>query len=210
MKSLLYYPLTILFILSSINLRAQGHSLSNIIWGNKNSNNIYIGVANKFLAPQKYDSLDFSSDFLTALVYNDTLVLFPKKTGECSVTAFFNTRKKKFVFNSSYLPMLDVRFNFDVSGDHIVYKNKLPEEITLKLYLPVESELEPLFGIKQYTITINGRAQTVSGNKIPSGIIEQIKLAYPGKELKINQVELFNKTTDIGVVLNMNKAYLIQ
>ena len=88
----LSYSFAIISFLLIVNVgKSQDVSVENILWGDKLSKDIYVGVTNRFLvSPDDLDFILFDSARITASRSGDTLTLFPHSAGKQKI--YFQNR----------------------------------------------------------------------------------------------------------------------
>ena len=206
----LSYSFAIISFLLIVNVgKSQDVSVENILWGDKLSKDIYVGVTNRFLvSPDDLDFILFDSARITASRSGDTLTLFPHSAGKQKIYFQKNNETKLIQFDAHYLPDFYMGFNFKVA-ENVMDRKTVPDNAEIVLSSNRDKLLADQFIITQYQIKIGEMNMTVKNSKLPPETLEKIRMGKSGDKVIIRCAEVKSKA-NARLFLNIETAYTIQ
>lgn len=210
MRGYKHLNLTIAFLLVFINLKGQDIKIENVLWGNSESRKIYIGVANKFVIKTKnYDSLKIDRRGMNITYAQDTMVVYPKKTGKHTIVISTKNVSKDILFEANYFPDLVPQFNFETIVNKIE-RGSLRNKAQVVLYSEGDTAISKLFSIVQCQICVGGLIFDIYNNILSTSLIKEINALRSGECVEIRNCKLYHIQSKVQILMQSSTRYFIQ
>lgn len=201
------YCIAAFFITLSIAVFAQDSKIES---NDTETNAVDIGIENTFSVTGSIDSLVYNRQSLTAKLESGTLIVQPHHVGSHTIQLFRNDRTDTLVFEADYLPRIDPQFSFR-SEKNVINKNKISDlDSIVWVSQPSESFLRQ-FPFREYQLEVGNQKLTVSGNKLPLSVLEEIRKLKSGDIVRIVSLVVKNNTKSLTFYFQgENSSYIIQ